>query len=356
VLHVAPNGTILSSEASRYDERDRRTARIKGDGTTDLFAYDPAGQVVAAAYAQAFDSSKPLPVLASPQGVGGMEQGASNPNPGSSVQPQASSIQAEQTFAYDPMGNRKQFQDLDGTQIHYQTNEANQYQQLSVSSVNSVVEPKYDKNGNLLMDTKNTYTWDADIHLLAVETKSSIKDHASSITKFRYDPLHRRVARLEPDGTLTHFVHDGWNVIEERVTNQKSKIVNHKCLVWSEDLSGTMQGAGGIAGLIKTRQVSPSSIFGAERLVLLRQQRQRHPAHQRRVLSHRPLQLRRLRQNPNRHRLRRRNQPLPLQHQADGDRQRAVLLRLPVLLAGVGKVDDKRPDWRKRRNKPDGIS
>lgn len=280
VLHVAPNGTILSSEASRYDQRDRRTARIKGDGTTDLFAYDPAGQVIAAAYAQAFDSSKSLPVLAqgasTPGSAGGPPAPGAGPAPQnnsaatSSPDPRPSPLDPQQRFAYDPMGNRKQFQDLDGTQINYQTNEANQYQQLSVSSVNSVVEPKYDKNGNLLVDTQNTYTWDADIHLLAVETKSSIKDQASSITSFRYDPLHRRVARLEPNGTLTHFVHDGWNVIGEYTAQQPaaggkplhpSSFRLHTSLIWSEDLSGTMQGAGGIAGLLVSRSSTSTSHF-----------------------------------------------------------------------------------------------
>jgi RHS repeat-associated protein len=51
---------------------------------------------------------------------------------------------------------------------------------------------------------------------------------------------------------------DGWNVIQEHalpVTNQKSEIVNHKWSakhVWGEDLSGTLQGAGGIGGLLSS--------------------------------------------------------------------------------------------------------
>ena len=36
------------------------TARIKADGTADLFSYDPAGQVTAAAYGQASTADTPV--------------------------------------------------------------------------------------------------------------------------------------------------------------------------------------------------------------------------------------------------------------------------------------------------------
>ncbi|MBL9144940.1 MAG: RHS repeat-associated core domain-containing protein [Verrucomicrobiaceae bacterium] len=251
ISHLSPGGTELFSETSRYDNRDRRTARLKGDGTADLFAYDPAGQVIAAAYQQAFDQSKPLQLLVNPNAAPKV----------SSNQDQASSIQPQQTFAYDPAGNRKEHQDIDGTKTSYQSNEANQYTQLATPSASIVVEPDYDKNGNLLKDTKNTYTWDADIHLLSVETKSDDQKQASKITKFRYDPLHRRVARLESDGTLTHFVHDGWNVIAEYRAQppQSSSPILSLTLIWGEDLSRTLQGAGGIGGLLLTRRQQLSS-------------------------------------------------------------------------------------------------
>lgn len=237
VMHLPPGGTELWSETSRYDQRDRRTARIHTDGQADLFAYDPAGQVIAAAYGQAKVASA----------------SAEPTNPNSPPKPET----WQQTFAYDPAGNRKAFQDLDGTKTDYQTNEANQYTAVADHA------PRYDKNGNLLADTKNTYTWDADIHLLSVTTKaeknqdSGIKNQEST-TRFAYDALHRRVARLEPDGTLTQFIHDGWNVLEERSSNHKSKIVNHKSFVWGTDISGTAQGAGGIAGLLASQTFSPT--------------------------------------------------------------------------------------------------
>jgi RHS repeat-associated protein len=116
------------------------------------------------------------------------------------------------------------------------------------------LEPRYDANGNLLNDERNRYTWDADIHLLSVSTRSAgVSPAPESTTHFRYDALHRRVARWDHEGTLTRFVHDGWNVIEERTTNPKSKIQNLKSHTWGHDISGKPQGAGGIGGLLKTR-------------------------------------------------------------------------------------------------------
>ena len=44
------------------------------------------------------------------------------------------------------------------------------------------------------------------------------------------------------------FVYDGWNLVQETIQNQQSTITNH--YVWGKDLSGTMQGAGGIGGLL----------------------------------------------------------------------------------------------------------
>ena len=191
----------------------------------------------------------------------------------------------------------------------YQSNEANQYTRIETGT--EIVEPRFDKLGNLLHDDRNTYTWDADIHLLSVETKSELADQKSgvsnqgsgvsnqksAITRFAYDALHRRVARMEqgsagappapggapPPSIITVFVMDGWNVIAEyreessaglqparRTTEEKAPAVagapDHAPRrrttlavrhLWGEDLSGTLQGAGGIGGLLASSHHLP---------------------------------------------------------------------------------------------------
>jgi RHS repeat-associated protein len=200
-----------------------------------------------------------------------------------------------QTFAYDAAGNRLKTTD-NGRVTEYVANANNQY--TAISEDGAQHEPDYDKSGNLLHDATRKFTWDADIHLLSVETttesgaprvpagletpnpKSAIKE------SFRYDALHRRVARTESaSGTTTLFIHDGWNVIAEYQESAAlerapqsspglqpaaaspsdkapvSQAANADGLkpkttflaarhVWGEDLSRTLQGAGGIGGLL----------------------------------------------------------------------------------------------------------
>jgi RHS repeat-associated protein len=228
IQHTAPDGSILFSEASRYDDRNRRTARVHGGGSADLFAYDPAGQVTAAAYGQS-----------------GAAVQADRDNP----KPETWNLEPNQIFAYDPAGNRTSFTDNDTTTT-YAANEANQY--TSITAGTGILEPQFDPVGNLLHDDQNTCTWDSDIHLLSVETK--VPNQKSQLSNFRYDALHRRVARTESaTNTTTLFVMDGWNVIFEFSSRTNQELIQSLRLAWSEDISGTLQGAGGIGGLVSTQ-------------------------------------------------------------------------------------------------------
>jgi RHS repeat-associated protein len=295
---MTPGGTEMWSETSRYDQRDCpsfqsrpagwlrtcgaahaarqcRTARLYHDGKADIFAYDPAGQVTAAAYGRASQQ------VESALAVNPTENGKQNTD----------KLLWHQTYNYDPAGNRTKFTNSlpsdsatengkpktdTPASTEYVTNSANQYTSLTEQGPDpSTLEPRYDANGNLLNDTRNTYTWDADIHLLSVSTQPSpttANNGKPQQTHFRYDALHRRVARLElkpaengtpkteHEQTLTHFIHDGWNVLQERISNHESKIINHKSFVWSHDISGKPQGAGGIGGLLKSVTIAqPSS-------------------------------------------------------------------------------------------------
>ena len=170
-------------------------------------------------------------------------------------EPGSSTFTPSQTFAYDAAGNRLEVTD-NGMTTKYQPNAANQYEQIVTGT--EIVEPQFDPLGNLLQDDRNTYTWDSDIHLLSVSTMSKERPgtkNQEQRTEFRYDPLHRRVARLENQSELTLFTHDGWNVIQEHSGNVKFETSNLKRSArhtWGEDLSGTLQGAGGVGGLLGT--------------------------------------------------------------------------------------------------------
>ena len=129
---------------SRYDLRNRRTARIKADGSTDLFRYDPAGQVTAAAYGQSNVAS--ASAESPPNGAAA----------DSNLKPETLNFEPSQTFSYDPAGNRLEVTD-NGMTTKYQPNAANELEQIVTGT--EIVEPQFDPLGNLLQDDRNTYTW-----------------------------------------------------------------------------------------------------------------------------------------------------------------------------------------------------
>jgi RHS repeat-associated protein len=139
----------------------------------------------------------------------------------------------------------------------YQPNDANQYAKIAHGT--EVVEPEYDPQGNLLHDATRKYTWDADIHLTAVSTQTGQPGtkNPEQRTEFKYDPLHRRIARIKDSGEVTLYTYEGWNVVAEKTTPTAPQLDTENLkletrYVWGEDLSGTLQGAGGIGGLLRS--------------------------------------------------------------------------------------------------------
>ena len=137
----------------------------------------------------------------------------------------------------------------------YTPNLLNQYDDFTVGASPAVVLD-YDPDGNLTTwddgTTTTRYTYDAENRLVTVEPATP----ASGDTKvtFLYDYPGRRIRKVvsqyisgawtQIDETL--FLYDGWNLVEERYADGTVK----KSYVWGLDLSGSLQGAGGIGGLV----------------------------------------------------------------------------------------------------------
>ena len=68
--------------------------------------------------------------------------------------------------------------------------------------------PVFNPNGNLTSDGTNTYTYDVENRLIAVE-------HPGSSIEYQYDPFGRRISKTV-DGVTAYFIYDGDQVIEER--------------------------------------------------------------------------------------------------------------------------------------------
>ena len=140
-------------------------------------------------------------------------------------------------YAYDTIGSRTATTENTAT-TEYLANALNQY-----TAITGRANPSHDLDGNMLDDGAGlAMIWDGENRLI-----QTVKD-GQTVT-YAYDYMSRRVAKTV--GNVTReYLYDGWNVISETVAigNQQSAITNY--YTWGLDISGTLQGAGGVGGLL----------------------------------------------------------------------------------------------------------
>ena len=112
----------------------------------------------------------------------------------------------------------------------------------------------YDADGNLTSDGRWTNHWDAENRLISIESLTNAPAGSKRKLLFTYDHQGRRI-RKQSFGwnsgwsvvSDTAFVYDGWNLIAEVNATNGAPV---RACAWGLDLSGTMQGAGGVGGLL----------------------------------------------------------------------------------------------------------
>lgn len=126
----------------------------------------------------------------------------------------------------------------------------------------------HDEDGNLLSDGRWTCTWNAENRLIGMETVAGAVSAGTPKQKltFSYDAQGRRFRKEVYDwdaavsayqlSSRTLFVYDGWNLIAELDDSGAPA----RTFTWGVDLSGTLQGAGGVGGLLAILDLQ-SSIF-----------------------------------------------------------------------------------------------
>ena len=129
---------------------------------------------------------------------------------------------------------------------------------IMATSVGNVFVPQtpeqfgYDLDGNLVWDGNWNYIWDAENRLIAMWSHTNIGPQIS--LKFEYDAMGRRIRKqvwgntnwTGTAATDLRFAYDGWNMAS--TLNSSLSLLNF-CM-WGMDLSGSIQGAGGIGGLV----------------------------------------------------------------------------------------------------------
>jgi len=160
-------------------------------------------------------------------------------------------------YVYDNIGNRKTAITNFATWT-YPANQLNQYTNISNGFDHDLF---YDADGNLTNDGVRAYTWNDENRLLTVT-------NADDKVEFTYDYMgrrHKKVVYERSGGSWSPvqtnlFVYDGWNPIQETVISSSGTVTNW--YVWGLDLSGSMQGAGGIGGLLsRTRSAGNTEFY-----------------------------------------------------------------------------------------------
>jgi len=107
----------------------------------------------------------------------------------------------------------------------------------------------YDADGNLTNDGRWAYTWDGENRLIQMTVNTNVGPQY--LLKFAYDSKGRRIQKVVTTNgvaiSTNNFLYDGWNLIAE-VSPNNSAI---RTYVWGSDLSGLIQGAGGVGGLLE---------------------------------------------------------------------------------------------------------
>ena len=104
----------------------------------------------------------------------------------------------------------------------------------------------YSPDGGLVSFGEFDYVYDSASRL------TEVWSNGVRVVENQYDALGRRVIKRTLDATHT-FVYDGWLLVVERIERSGGQL-DHLDYWWGKDISGTLDGAGGIGGLLYLRK------------------------------------------------------------------------------------------------------
>jgi RHS repeat-associated protein len=218
--------TVVSNYAYTVNALGQRTARANtgtafGTASTDVFTYNAKGEVTAAT--------------------------------------NATLTTRAQSFTYDDIGNRLTFTTTGGT-TNYTATSTNQYSSIQPPG-SALFHPTYDADGNQTSSgTGHFYTWDAENRLVLIEQVGLTTGAKKQLNV--YDGQSRRVRKqvftyAAGSWSLTtdeKFIYDGWNVVAKLLWNPSTSTFDlNSTYTWGTDLSGSLQGAGGVGGLLSSK-------------------------------------------------------------------------------------------------------
>jgi RHS repeat-associated protein len=145
------------------------------------------------------------------------------------------------------------------------------YQRSGPVFVRPSESPAYDVDGNLTQDGWGTYQWDGENRLKSAQMHEVGAPPQVALQRIElvYDAQGRRVAKrllvketVDAAGHFTaretswrlvkeqRFWYDGWNLMLETQKRPNGEWRKLRSYLWGQDLSGSLQGAGGVGGLL----------------------------------------------------------------------------------------------------------
>jgi RHS repeat-associated protein len=213
-LKNSTNGT-LNSHQYAYNPGNQRTQQVFNAGSTYGYTYDAIGQLTVGDSATASEDRR---------------------------------------YVYDAAWNLN-YRTNNTTTFTFKVDTKNQ-----LTNATSVGVQAYDANGNVTSSQSGsaTYTYDGENRLISAQVTGAWK------TDFVYDGLGRLRSRSEytwlggwyPSSPVT-YIYDGMRVIQERGGSSAS-------YTRGTDLSGSLEGAGGIGGLLARTSGSTHSYYHAD--------------------------------------------------------------------------------------------
>jgi RHS repeat-associated protein len=290
-ISAAPGSGVRSSYTYVYNDANQRIQSTLEDGSYWVYQYDALGQVIdgrkywadgTAVLGQQFDYAfdqignrvgSHIGTRASSYSANRMNQYANR-----SVSPRGVDVTGL-TLATEAVTVNSAATSRQGEYFHkeltYSSSSTPRWEAINVAAAGetpisgNVFIPgspesfTYDADGNLKSDGRWNYTWDSENRLIRMVARTTVGPQQR--LDFEYDWQGRRIGKKvwnNVSGTgdpvvNMRFLYDGWNLLAE--VNTSGAAV--RSYLWGSDLSGSLNGAGGVGGLLAVRDTTEGVHF-----------------------------------------------------------------------------------------------